>query len=63
MVGEAGLDGERDEDEECLCFSGNKLYVDIYYAFLDYRPRRENDNIVEESIMHLTRLDAWVALC
>lgn len=40
---------------------GNKISVDIYVAFLDYRPLSDNDYIVKCGITSLTCLDASVA--
>lgn len=51
MVGEAGVNGEEDEEVKLLCLLGNNISVDIYSAYLDYGPLCGKDYTVEGSIM------------
>lgn len=44
-----------------LWLFGNSITVNIFYAFLNYRPLKNRDEIVEGSITKRSRLDAWVA--
>lgn len=60
MVGGTGLYREENEEEEDLCLFGNNISADMYYAFLYYRTRSDNDNIVEGKMMQLARNDDLV---
>lgn len=42
------------------CF-GNSIYIEVFYALLDYRPRSGKDDIEAGSIMQPELLDACVA--
>lgn len=50
-------DGEKGR----LSLLGNRISVDIFYAFLHYRSLSEEDDIVEMCILQFTRFDARVA--
>lgn len=61
VVGGTVVNGENDDKEERQClFRG--LSVDVFYAFLDYRPLKSNDHIAEGGIMHILRLDTCAAI-
>lgn len=60
VVGGAGANEEKDQEEECVCFSENSISINIFISFLDYRPLRGNDCVVKRSIMQLASLATWV---
>lgn len=61
IVDETGFDGEKYEEDESQILLGNSVFVDIYYAFVDYRHCSDNKDLVEWIIMQPVRLDFWVA--
>lgn len=60
VVDETVVDGEEDDEEELICLLKRSISVETFYAFLDYRLLKGNDDIVEGRTMQLARLDAWI---
>lgn len=52
------VDAEEVHEEKRLCLSGSVIYVNIFFAFLEYRPRCGIDDIVEWKIMDLACFNA-----
>lgn len=57
-MGGTVVDGKEDDEEEGLCMFRNSVSVCIFFALLDYRWVSSNDDLVQESIMQVPRLDA-----
>lgn len=55
------VDGEGCFEEKRICLLRNSISVDIYYAFIDYRPLTDDDDVVEGGMMQTARLDTGVA--
>lgn len=55
VVGRIVVGKEEDDEEKRLLLYTNGISVDIHYAFLDYEPLCEYDDVVEGNVMQLTR--------
>lgn len=55
------LDGEEDDEKEHLSLFENRIFINAFYAFLDYTRLNENNDIVDVTILKLARYRLEVA--
>lgn len=60
MDGTVGNREEGDEKER-LYLLGNRIPVNIFYGFIDYRQLSSNNDRVDAIIMQFARSDSWAA--
>lgn len=54
------VDGEEDDRKGHLRMFTNSSSTDIFYAFVEYGPLSDKNNMVEPSITQTACVDAWL---
>lgn len=59
VISRAKMHDRVNKEMERLNLFGNSIFVDIYYAFVDYRPGIADDSVVKWIVMQFSSLNAW----